>query len=366
MSIKTNLLAGTVMTPAERRMGRFMRAPDGHDGGTPAPAPAATETPTPAATETPTPAPSEGATEFGMEDDFSAFEKKVRGEDKPKAEDTSSGEDVDPATPEEDTADKGTPDPDDQPGSPVQERIDELTAARREAERALAEERRLRAEEREALEARLAKLEKGDKPEEGEGKKTRQPGEEPNPDDYEYGKADSEYIIDMAEYRQEVKLQEREAKAALQAEFDTMEKNWQSQTSSEEVKAQYPDFEDKVIKGADRGDWKLSLEGSLMVRSSPVGAHVAYHLANNPDESARIAQLSPVEQALEIGRIEGRFMGARQEQTPNTGAKPSVSKAPPPPKHTARGAGGRFSIDPATDDFAAFEQSARRTLSEAR
>lgn len=357
MTVKSNIMAGTAMTAVERAMGRYMRAPDGHDGGT-APAPAA---PAPTPSPTPTPAATEAvAADFGMEEDFSAFEKRATAAE--KGEDTSSGDNVDPATPEQNNADEGAkPDPkDDQPGSSVQERIDELTAARREAEREAAEERGRRA----ALEERLAKLEKGEKPEEGEAK-TRDPGEEPNPADYEYGKADSDYIVDMAEYRQEQKFQQREQEAELAKEFQAMEQNWNEQTSSEELATLYPDFDEKVNKGADRADWKLSLEGSILVRSSPVGAHVAYHLASNPAEAARIAELHPFEQALEIGRIEGRFMTPGTTSSPGT-KQPQVSKAPPPPKNTARGAGGRFSVDPATEDFTSFEQSATRILSEAR
>jgi hypothetical protein len=33
MKLTNSLLTSTMMTPAERRMGRFMRAPDGHEGG---------------------------------------------------------------------------------------------------------------------------------------------------------------------------------------------------------------------------------------------------------------------------------------------------------------------------------------------
>jgi hypothetical protein len=53
---RSHLLATAAMSAAERRMGRFMRAPDEHAGGTPAPSPA--PSPAPAPTPAPTPAPS--------------------------------------------------------------------------------------------------------------------------------------------------------------------------------------------------------------------------------------------------------------------------------------------------------------------
>lgn len=50
------------------------------------------------------------------------------------------------------------------------------------------------------------------------------------------------------------------------------------------------------------------------------------HLGDNPDEAARILNLSPTQQAREIGRLEARL--STQPATP-----PAVSKAPPPPSH---------------------------------
>lgn len=49
MTLKTNLLAGVAMTAAEHAQGRYMRAPDGHDGDPAAPAPAPAADPAPAA-----------------------------------------------------------------------------------------------------------------------------------------------------------------------------------------------------------------------------------------------------------------------------------------------------------------------------
>jgi hypothetical protein len=169
----------------------------------------------------------------------------------------------------------------------------------------------------------------------------------------------------VADWRAERKYEAREAQRRLEVEFQEMETNWNSQLESEEIKTQYPDFQEKVVEAANRGDWKLTAEASILVRASPVGAHVAHHLASDPAESRRIASLSVVEQAQEIGRIEGRYLTAKgtaqsapARETPSS----QPSKAPPPPKKTVRGAGGRFDIDPATDDFSAFEAKSRKVL----
>lgn len=347
MSIRSHLLAGVAMTPTERAQGRYLRAPDGHGDGGAAPAP------------TPDPSPAPSAAES---DDFAAFETSVdkpEASEDPPADNNSSGDNVDPATPGADDADDGDPPaPADPQGASVQERIDELTAKHREAERALAEERRLRAEERAAWEARQPKPE--DKPGEGE---TREEDQRPDPSKYEFGEADSKYIADLARYetRQEIKAaREREqaeaSKRALEADLTQMETTWTEKVGADEVKTKYTDFDEKVTKGADRGDWALSPVGVLLVKNSPVGPDVAYHLASNPDESRRIAGLNVMEQAIEIGRLEGRFIASAT--TAEAPAPKRASDAPAPPEHRSRGSGGKFSAQPDTEDFSAFDKMA--------
>jgi hypothetical protein len=50
------------------------------------------------------------------------------------------------------------------------------------------------------------------------------------------------------------------------------------------------------------------------------------HLGDNPDEAARILNLSPTQQAREIGRLEARL-------STQPAATREISKAPPPPSH---------------------------------
>lgn len=61
------------------------------------------------------------------------------------------------------------------------------------------------------------------------------------------------------------------------------------------------------------------------IRSSDIGPEVAYHLGSNPKEAARIAQLSPILQAKEIGRLEAKLAAEPPAK------KITTAPAPPSP-----------------------------------
>ena len=61
---------------------------------------------------------------------------------------------------------------------------------------------------------------------------------------------------------------------------------------------------------------------AVTIRESDVGPEILYHLGNNPAEAKRIAQLSPLSQAKEIGKLEDKL-------ATNPPAK-KTSSAPPP------------------------------------
>lgn len=65
------------------------------------------------------------------------------------------------------------------------------------------------------------------------------------------------------------------------------------------------------------------------VHESEIGPQIAYHLGKNPKEAARIAGLSPLSQAREIGKIEAALAASGAKPKP---PKPNqVTNAPPPP-----------------------------------
>lgn len=322
------------MTANERRLGRFIRDGEGH------PAPAAPA----AAPQTEAPAPAEPAPPAQVQpdtDDFAAFEAQIKdnefsGPDEPATSET--GEDG--------TGEPPAPEPE---GASVQERIDQLTAARREAERREAEALR----ELEAL--RAAAPPPAPKPE-----VTNTPEDQaPDPEAYEFGEADARFIADTARFHARQEFQEQTRQAEIRSQIAEVETKWAGAVAQPDVVAQYPDFAQKVTEGAQKGLWDCTAHMAIVIKSSEVGPHLAYELATNPAESKRIAGLSPFEQALEIGRLEGRI-SAERKQTPATPPK-VVSDAPTPPQRS-RGAGGKFSVDADTDDFAAFEAFADAKL----
>lgn len=63
------------------------------------------------------------------------------------------------------------------------------------------------------------------------------------------------------------------------------------------------------------------------IADSDDGPALAYHLAKNIEVAARIAQLSPLAAARELGRIEAKLATEREKAK----EKPRVSTAPPPP-----------------------------------
>ena len=107
----------------------------------------------------------------------------------------------------------------------------------------------------------------------------------------------------------------------------------------------FPDYFEALA-----GDWPCSAPMADAIRTSEDGAHVAYHLARNPDQARRIAGLEPLAQIREIGRLEARLTKAAGSSSIR-----AYSGAPSPAPF-GRGGGGRFKIDPATSDFAAFEK----------
>lgn len=328
------LLTTSSMTPVERAMGRFMRAPDHPAPAAPA-APAAPEAPAaesaPADTVVIPEAPKPQTTDDLYDAEFGGTVDPEPSEDTPAEEA--------PAKPEAPAKEEAAP----------PKETDEVAAARREAEAARAEADRYR---READELRRAQP---PKPKEESEQQEDRPAERPNPDDYEFGEADSKFIEDLSEWkandtfaRRQQEADARQIETQTRAEIAEMEANWKEAASSPETLELYPDFNEKVLGGAKADSWKCSPLMTIAIQSSPVGTHVAYELASNAAESERISALSPIEQALEMGRLEGKHLArvGSKEAAPapaNPAVKPS--NAPTPPEKRSRGSGGQFASE---------------------
>lgn len=304
--MKTRLMISSAMTPAEQAAGRFMRAPDGHpeDGAV--------------MIEVPDSPPAESKDEPSTEKSVDDQYNEEFGSVEPDADDNVDGDDG------KEPSEKKEPEPEPE-GVALQRRLDELEQAKLQLERELEEVRR-------------AKPTEAPKEEQ-----VSQEVKAPNPADYEFGAADERFIADNARWHAEQRFNELEAAKQFEAEVEKVESKWKQASSGDDIKETYPDFEEKVIKGADRKDWFCSPAMALLIKNSDAGPHVAYELASNAEESKRIAALPPHEQLLEFGRLEGRAMARRElaAAAPPAPAKRATS-APTPPAARSRGNGGQF------------------------
>lgn len=261
--------------------------------------------------------------------------------DQPQDETKGPGEDA--------AATEGVTDGEDQPRPKhtAQERINEMTRLRREAER----ERDHWREQALAAQQRPEPAQPAYEPQQGDY--------EPDPAAYAHGEADAAYVRDLARYeaRQEfayqrqayeAQQQEQAQQQAAQRAAAAQHQAWQAAIDAGTAK--YPDFHEVVVESAERQAWPCTDTMAEAITTSEAGADVAYHLAKNPTEARRIAALTPLAQVREITRLEQRVAAPPAPPTP-----PKIPGAPPPPP-SARGSGGRFSVDPGTADFAAFER----------
>lgn len=338
------LMSGTsfiAMTAVERTKGRYMRAPehpasggegdggDGGEGGDAAPEPIGEEINDP------------------LED---------HGEP---------GDRREPAPAEDDSSADGDGDGEEGDGKPkpksVEERIGELTAAEREAKRQLAERDRDLEYWRGRAEGTINEDGSPVNPPADERTIPADDPDRPTPEDYQYGETDAAYIRDLARYEARAAYAEERQNAQVQEQLQDVENKHSERVVT--AKERYADYDEVVVKGADvdpatgNAKWACSPLMSLGIKTSDFGPDIAYELATNPEESVRIANLSPLEQAKEFGRLEYKAeLAAKADGRLSGEAAPTkVTNAPEPPPR-ARGAGGRFDAADDTDDFAAFEQ----------
>jgi len=266
----------------------------------------------------------------------------------------------DAPTPETDTSD---PEDDDEPEAEkpkgkqsAQERIRELTAARREAEREAAALR----EEFEKLKALV----------EGKDKPTAQPEpapapstDGPSPDDlnedgsekYPLGEYDPRYIRDLTKYTIKVEREaedKEKAEAAKAEEAKAAQEALTEEWSEKLTKAQesYPDLRERLNTLDETFADVEPAYGEFLaatVMSMDFGPDVLYYLANNLDEAQKIVKSGPTKAVIALGRLEARFADTEAVK------KPKLSAAPTPPP-TNRGSAPAVGVAPDTDDLDAF------------
>lgn len=215
------------------------------------------------------------------------------------------------------------------PRHKVQERIDELTRKAGEKEREAAYWRGV-------AEAAKPKAEP-EAPKEAPGK--------PKADAYA---SYDEYIDALTDWKIEQRDQTREARQKAEAQAAT----WQSRAT--EAKATLTDF-DEVLQNSTA---PMNQAMADVIRESEHGPVLAYHLAKNPAEAGRIAQLSPLAAARELGRLEATLSAPKPKPAQR------VTSAPTPP--TTVGNGRSTEGDPATMSMADYMAWRKGALQESR
>lgn len=187
-------------------------------------------------------------------------------------------------------------------------------AAKREGrrfERRLDKAYRQRAEAQaraELLEKQIAELRQASQPAPVEGAPTL---EKFDFDPEKYAQAKAEFAA-----KQEREKVERERREEAEKQSRTkLLSGWQEKVEAAEDK--YEDFAEKV------GDLQPNSPFAVALMEEENGADVAYYLGSHPKEAQRIAQLSPLSQAREIGKLAVKI--AAEPEKPK-----APSKAPPP------------------------------------
>lgn len=299
-------------------------------------------------------------------DDLDAFsdlffgnEKSNSPEPEAKVEDEPAEQsEAEPEVTEEETPEDESQDQDDKPAKPLQkkqtfqERADQLTKLRWEAERRAEEAERLAAEWQRKAEAKT------------EVKVEPEVKAQPSPSDlnedgepkYELGEYDPQYIADLTRFHNERFFEEKraeEAKKAIesaqQAQARQLETKWIENVQA--VKDTLPDYDETIQNLApivEQVPVELSNYLQQVIMTLDNGPQVLYYLSQNPEEAKQIIASGHLGATLALGGLNSQFKRPKEQP------KPKVSQAPEPPAIRARGSGGKFTTPGDTDDLDAF------------
>lgn len=191
----------------------------------------------------------------------------------------------------------------------VQDRIDELTRSRREAEREAAYWR-----------ARASGPDQAQSP--------AQPAAKSQPPDPSTFKTQEDYIEAMTDYKVEQKLAAKAAEADQTKAVETRAQSWQEKLTS--ARSETPDF-DAVLNNAEV---PIATHVADLLLESDAGAKIAYKLAQDPTILNKLNSMTPAKVAIELGKMEASFEKAAPTPTP---VEARTSKAPPPTKPLGQG-----------------------------
>jgi|SRR4249919_124432 len=275
----------------------------------------------------------------------------VGSESFPDAEEqvTSAAETPEAETDELETGENGTGEGDEETEAeaetqrkknPVQERIDTMYAKQKEAEK-LADYWRGVAEGR-------------SKPAEEAGEQQPDANERPDPTQYEFGEADPAYIEALTDWKVDTRLAALEQKQGQRTAEQQLNQAYAQHVAA--VKEELPDYDEKVTRTL--GQWPCPKEVAELIKKSPVGPKVAYHLATNLDDAIAIEAMSPIDRAAAFGMIAAHIANQPTKQ-------PKIATNAPEPA-PARTKGGQFASPNGLDDRLSTEEWMRRREAQVR
>lgn len=194
----------------------------------------------------------------------------------------------------------------------VQPRIDELTRARREAEREAAYWRNVAQGSKGSAEPAVP--------------------QKPTPDKFsDY----AEYVEALTDWKAEAVVTKRFTEQAQARADETRATTWQER--QDKVRESMPDYDDVLAMA----DTPLANHVREVLVESDQGPALAYHLAKHPDTLMRLNGLAPLQAAREIGRIE-----ASLASKPVAEATPARTTQAPKPAGVSSSQGRTTSVDP--------------------
>lgn len=240
------------------------------------------------------------------------------------------------------------PDPKPKKSNRYQERINELTAKAREAERALEALRVEKAQQTETTKSTTPVVtDNGPDPD---------AKNEDGSEKYPLGEFDPSYIRDMARHTIDKEWSDRKAQEAQeqaqrqnQEARDYLQEQWTEKLAP--VTEQHEDFLDKTmeLESTFEGlDPQFSDYLVQTIKSLDHGPEVLYYFANNIEEAQKFVQMGPLAATLALGEFNAMFKGQSRKET-------KLSNAPPPPQ-VNKGSNTRTTVRGDTDDLDAFEK----------
>lgn len=295
---------------------------------------------------------------LATDEDEDAAEEADEAPADEESEDEDEGEDEseDEPEPEPEPKDKGQ-----KRKSGYQERINELTRARHEAER-----------REQMLLARLEAIEARQPKDPVQQTQEASPQGAPTPDDvdekgepkYALGEYDPMFIRDFTKFtiaQETAAIREQEAQQQAAAQLAAAQNALKAQWNEKLVAAEQenPEIREHIADLVDTFQGIHPAYGEYLattIMQSENGPAVMEYLSQNIGEAQNIVASGPAAATLAIGRIEAKLALASARPSGEEKRNKKIPSAPTPPSAVTKGNRGRSSVSPDTDDLAAFKR----------